>query len=334
MPKFKIVDLFAGVGGWSVAGRHLGVPVVGVEWCRHACQTRRAAGLATVEEDVRKLSPSDFPTENVLVGHPPAQAFIVPGRHRGRTALTQVLDLVGRMSRRDDVGAELVHAEDERTGLVLEPLRWALAAIDEGRAYDVIALVQSPSNLPLWEAMGEALAAEGYSVASGLLRAEQFGVPQTRRTAVMIARLGGVAVLPRPTHHAFGKGVPRGEAGLGLLPWVPMGEALSRPHPFEMISNYGLGGDPTARSRRTSAEPAFTVTGKIRRNRVVTPHGSELPRLTDSEAGQLQTFPRGFPWAGQGVAQQIGNAVQPLLAAHVLAAALDLPAPTPQPASS
>ncbi|MEU3690288.1 DNA cytosine methyltransferase [Streptomyces narbonensis] len=102
---------------------------------------------------------------------------------------------------------------------------------------------------------------------------------------------------------------------------------LSRPHSFEVICHYGAGGDPRARGRRTSGEPAFLITGKVRRNQVVTPHGTELLRLTPSEAGQLQTFPRGFPWAGRDVTQQIGNAVPPLLGAHILAAALDLPAP-------
>jgi DNA (cytosine-5)-methyltransferase 1 len=238
--------------------------------------------------------------------------------------LAQVADFMGRMARREEIGVELAAAEDERTALVLEPLRWVLAAIDEDCAYEAIALVQVPSALPAWEAMGKVLAAEGYSVACGLLAAEQYGVPQTRRVSVMIARRAGDAALPPPTHRVFRKG--REEGNPLLLPWVSMGEALSRPHSFEAISSYGTGGDPSVRGRRTSGEPAFTVTGKVRRIRLVTPRGAELPRLTDSEAGQLQTFPRSFPWTGLDVTQHIGNAVPPLLGAHILAAALDLPA--------
>jgi DNA (cytosine-5)-methyltransferase 1 len=41
-----------------------------------------------------------------------------------------------------------------------------------------------------------------------------------------------------------------------------------------------------------------------------------------SEAGRLQTFPADYPWSGKDVSQQIGNAIPPRLAAHVLAAAL------------
>jgi DNA (cytosine-5)-methyltransferase 1 len=48
----------------------------------------------------------------------------------------------------------------------------------------------------------------------------------------------------------------------------------------------------------------------------------ELDRLKVSEAGRLQTFPADYPWSGKDVSQQIGNAIPPRLAAHVLAAAL------------
>ena len=44
-------------------------------------------------------------------------------------------------------------------------------------------------------------------------------------------------------------------------------------------------------------------------------------RITAQEAGLLQTFPADYPWAGNKGQQfsQIGNAVPPLLAGHLLA---------------
>lgn len=66
MQPRKIVDLFAGPGGLDVAAEKLGVPTVGLEWEASACETRRKAGLETVEDDVRRYGPTDFPDANVL----------------------------------------------------------------------------------------------------------------------------------------------------------------------------------------------------------------------------------------------------------------------------
>ncbi|MEV8407055.1 DNA cytosine methyltransferase, partial [Streptomyces niveus] len=50
-------------------------------------------------------------------------------------------------------------------------------------------------------------------------------------------------------------------------------------------------------------------------------------RITAREAGLLQTFPADYPWAGNKGQRfsQIGNAVPPRLAAHLLAPHLQLP---------
>ncbi|MEV5898275.1 DNA cytosine methyltransferase [Nonomuraea fuscirosea] len=323
----KIVDLFAGPGGLDVAAEKLGVPTVGVEWDASACLTRRAAGLTTVEGDVRLYGPSDFSKANVLAGGPPCQTFTVAGGGAGRRALDEVQHFVKRMVAREkpeDIKRDLSRLEDERTGLVLEPLRWALAAIDgeNTEPYHAIILEQVPAVLPVWEAYAEALHDEGYSVDCGILRTEEYGVPQTRRRAVFIARWGDEEVaLPSPTHRPYRKGVPREAGDQELESWRTMADALDRRSEFFVISNYGTGGDPKARGRRASSEPSATVTGKIFRNRVVSPQDVELERFSFSEAGCLQTFPRNYPWSGRDVGQQIGNAVPPRLAMHVLCAA-------------
>lgn len=108
-------------------------------------------------------------------------------------------------------------------------------------------------------------------------------------------------------------------------PWETMEQSLDRSGSFTVVSNYGTGGNPKARGRRRSCEPSATVTGKIRRNRLTGPGGLTSDRFTLAEAGRLQTFPIDYPWSGRDVAQQIGNAIPPRLAAHVLAAELDLP---------
>ncbi|WP_055693762.1 DNA cytosine methyltransferase [Streptomyces prasinopilosus] len=318
-----IVDLFAGPGGLDHGAALRGVPSVGIEWDANAVATRVAAGLATVHGDVRRYGPADFPDATVLAGGPPCQTWTVAGAGAGRAALADVLDAVKRMGARETVDPAVLG--DERTGLVLEPLRWVLEAADAGQPYGAIVLeqVQQVQQVQqVWDACAEVLRAEGYSVATGVLRTEQYGLPQTRRRAVLVARLGGPVALPEPSRRPYRRGIAQ-DAGDGrLAPWVSMGEALPDRGPFTVVSNYGTGGDPKNRGRRTSGEPAFTVTGKISRLRLVDPDGRELPRLSHSEAGRLQGFPADWPWSGGDISQQIGNACPSPLAAALIEAAV------------
>jgi DNA (cytosine-5)-methyltransferase 1 len=318
----QLVDLFAGPGGLDVAARWLGVTAEGIEWDPNACATRRAAGLRTTEGDVRLYGPADFPSATVLAGGPPCQTYTVAGSGAGRRALDQVLAFVKLMAAGDDVTESLAKLDDERTGLVLEPLRWALEAAKREQPFEAIVLEQVPAVMPVWQAVSEALEGVGYKTACGILHTEEFGVPQTRRRAILIARLDHKPSLPTPTHRRYQKRVPRSDGDPKLQPWETMGDALDRRGSFEVISNYGTGGDPKARGRRTSDEPAATVTGKVSRNRLLTSK-DDSSRFTHAEAGRLQTFPLDYPWSGKDIAQQVGNAIPPRLAAHVLAAALD-----------
>lgn len=311
-----IVDLFAGPGGLDEAARQLGIPSIGIEYDPGACATRRAAGHATVQGDVRQHHPADFPQADVLAGGPPCQTFSTTGNGAGRRELEVVLALAKRLAAREDITAALTGLEDVRTGLVLEPLRWALEAIDAGRPYKVIVLEQVPTVLPVWTACAELLRAEGYQAVSGIVHAEEHGVPQTRRRATMIARLDKPVALPTPLRRAY-------RSRTGALPApVAMGDVLPHRGEFTIVSNYGTGGDPKKRGRRHSSEPAATITGKINRNRVLNPDGTEQPRLTASEAGQLQGFPANYPWGEGDWPQRVGNAVPVQLGRALLTAAL------------
>lgn len=250
------LDLFAGPGGWDVAATALGIDPLGIEYDDDACATREAAGLRTLQGDVAELDPQTVADENggceLLIASPPCQAWSMAGKRGGeqdiarvhRTTAAQVLTAVS--------GGEYADEDwiDPRSRLVTEPIRW-IAALRP----TYVALEQVPPVLDYWKVVAEYLRGWGYSAWTGVLSAERFGVPQTRRRAILMASLDGPVHPPAPTHQAYVSGEPawdhpqqtlEGE----LLPWVSMAEAL--------------GWDGTVGFPRRADEPAFNLTEKVR----------------------------------------------------------------------
>jgi DNA (cytosine-5)-methyltransferase 1 len=352
------------------------MPTIGVEWEESTRATRKAAGLRTTRiGDVAQVNPLDpeVASARILTGGPPCQTYSVAGNREGHKALDEVMilaEMVGRSRTVADLAnawaevnrrAEELSWTDERTGLVLQPLRWIVEKKLKAEPYQVVVLEQVPTVLPVWKRYRDILRTLGYDADCHTLHTEEYGVPQTRRRAVLIARHRGVSgqgvKFPAATHQRYRKGVERlplqdpesqnrtaEQSSLfdppsqprGPKPWASMGDTLKETRSTEFVvrSNYGSGGDPKKRGLRTSHMPAATITGKVRRNKVFDLKGvdangdpelgPEQERFTLREAGLLQTFPAAYPWRGTDVAQQIGNAIPPLLAVHVLCTALGL----------
>ncbi|WP_086559944.1 DNA cytosine methyltransferase [Streptomyces africanus] len=332
----EATDLFGGPGGWDLPARKRGLIVTGIEKSRPACETRRAAGLGTVEGDVRDFGPADFPKARHLIGSPPCQPFAVNGLGKGRRALDAVLTFADRLAARQDIRRDLATLDDERTGLVLEPLRWALEAIDLGRPYETVMLEQVSPVLPVWEAVARILRAEGYGVATGRLSSERYGVPQTRVRAILAARLGGEAALPEPTHRKYRKNVPQDEGEPELLPWLSMAEGCGwgmthRPALTITVGTAAGGADPSCVGGSGARKTLYGERdeGRWIADTRLTP-ADELPayrggrrdtiRVRVEDAARLQSFPEGHPFQGSRTQQyqQVGDAFPPKMADAII----------------
>ncbi len=219
----RILDLFAGAGGWDQALRPLGLNALGIELDGWACKTALAAGHERLQSDVSALDPLGFAPVWGLLGSPPCQAYSTAGKGLGRVDAPLVLACAHELAAGHDTRQQRGELCADRWSLLtVEPLRFALALRPRW-----IALEQVPAVLELWSVFAELLAAHGYHAAVGVLRAEAYGVPQTRRRAFLIASLDGPVALPAPTHRSYDarrKRVPPHEEG--LLPWVSMAQAL------------------------------------------------------------------------------------------------------------
>lgn len=221
------LDLFAG-SGWGVACKRLGIEEMGVELMPEAIETRRINGMATVYEDVWDgllLSAEDhemlYGAYDVLIASPPCQTFSLAGKGAGRQALNEVLEAVQLHAYKSP--AELLafgEKHDLRTALVLSPLAYVYRDLPR-----YVVLEQVPTVLPVWEEYAKVMADWGYDVKTAILNAEQYGVPQTRRRAILVASLDGEAMLPVPSHSRYYSRNPK-KLDPGVLPWVSMAEAL------------------------------------------------------------------------------------------------------------
>ncbi|KIZ16886.1 hypothetical protein SNA_18065 [Streptomyces natalensis ATCC 27448] len=240
------------------------------------------------------------------------------------------------------------------TVLVVEPARFLYALIcqrphDLGEPLEWVAFEQVPSVLPLWEVYAGELERLGWSVWTGKVNAANHGVPQTRTRAVLIASSLRKITGPTVTHSQTRQEVDL--FGDSLPVWVTMADALGwgatdrdqRPDGSRQTADPAAVPAPslTAKSggQWVLKRPATTVCAT---NRLSPPGhrdrssggesqfaGPDTVRITVQEASILQSFPADYPWQGTKTKQfeQVGNAVPPLLAAHLVSAATGIPMP-------
>lgn len=226
LPPYAL-DLFAGPGGWDEGLRLIGVEdVVGLEYDADACATAAAAGHQRVKVDIRAADPAAYLGVVGLIASPPCQTFTDAGQNAGGQSegqnslagLTKALEAVADGMLVDAAVASVdLDEADPRSALILEPMRFVRVLRPQWIAFEEV-----KQALPVWEAYGDILQRLGYSVWTGILNAANYGVPQSRKRAFLMASRDGKVQPPVPTHSV--------EADEGLfdtrLPWITMAEAL------------------------------------------------------------------------------------------------------------
>jgi DNA (cytosine-5)-methyltransferase 1 len=196
---YTLIDLFAGCGGMTLGFEQTGrfSSIFAVESDPDAAKTWElnfgdlvATGFDGKPAPIQAVK--KFPSADVVIGGPPCQGFSPLNMH--------------------GVGLE-------RRALWREYLR-ALRE-SNARAFvmeNVPELLRSAE----YEAFQKAARRLGYRVKAGVLNAADYGVPQTRKRAIVIGTLHGKPPWPERTHY------PPGSVPPGAEPWRTFRQAVKR----------------------------------------------------------------------------------------------------------
>ncbi|RAZ78248.1 DNA cytosine methyltransferase [Mesorhizobium atlanticum] len=333
MIDLKLVDLFSGAGGLSLGFKQAGFkPSFAADFDPYACATYSAnLGSHIRQMDLSVMQPSEVVSlirthvgdVDVVAGGPPCQGWSIQRR-----------------------GA----ASDIRNDLTVR-----FAAIATGILPKAIVMENVPTlfgkrgqhHLQVVERM---LEETGYNYTKRVVDAASFGVPQSRRRAVLVAIRGDVSehfLFPEPTHEPAnfrtvrqaigdlpspphdGSEHPRfrnhrlvlvSKSNLERLSYVPEGGGrLDVPKALQLRCHRNDNGHRhlDVYGRLWWDRPAGTITAmfdNFTRGRFA--HPAENRNITAREGARLQSFPDEFVFVGpkKDVARQIGNAVAPAMA--------------------
>jgi DNA (cytosine-5)-methyltransferase 1 len=360
--SLPVVDLFAGAGGFAVASRMAGCDVrVSVEFDSKACATLRAndhgKNHSVEERDVRELIGEDLRVAAkvgrsdplIVVGGPPCQPFSKASYWTDPGTDAQYRRARARGQEAERPEPILEAKDDDRRDLLKEFWRLVVESRADAFVMENVRSLIHPRNRGTFQSLLAAFHYAGYNCTVVDADATSYGVPQKRQRIFVIGSRRVLPTAPLPTHSA--------DDSLGLLAPVGVGDVIApfadeeffekgevvegkwadqlreippgwnykyltawanHPEPvFEAETrfwNFLLKLSPDAPSWTINANPGPWVG----------PFHWNSRRLRIPELAAIQTFPDGYRFTGtrRDRVRQIGNAVPPLLASRMVAAAV------------
>jgi len=183
-PKFTFIDLFAGIGGTRLPFQRLGGECVfSSEWDKFAQRTYAANFGDIPKGDITKITASEIPEHDILIGGFPCQAFSQAGLKQG------FQDTRGTMF----FEIQRILAARRPKAFLLENVK-QLKGHDKGRTLETILSILQGTNdtqiddgVPMSEDARHALSEKlNYWVDFRVLRAADFGAPQNRERVYIV----------------------------------------------------------------------------------------------------------------------------------------------------
>ncbi len=323
--KLRAIDLFSGVGGWSLGLKMAGIEVVkSYEWWDKANYTNNLNNHhSTTEQDIRLLKLDSLPTGiDVVVGSPPCTQFSFSNRGGSGDINDGLVDI--------EKFLEIV--------LYLKPKHWAMENVP--RVSSIIEKeLKSGGRLAKYACLKPAIS---------IVDAHHWGVPQKRMRCI-------VGNLNFDLLNAYKKKVKVKTLG-DVVSALQKGTVIDPNYSITMnakaVSDHVIEEFLNDEERRINSDaksfhpvynnmefpdsftrPARTVTAtctRISRESIVisSPEKSgKFRRLTIRERACLQSFPIFYEFFGDTYSQKIkmvGNAVPPLLSFYVAQAMLGI----------
>lgn len=344
--------------GAGQAGCHLRLSVDNDPWsCRTLKANAGPHAGRVLEADVLDVSGGDLRAEAglsaddplIVVGGAPCQPFSKAAYwvDAGDEAAFRRARTAGTLIERP--AAPTLVRPDARRTLVEEYWRLVLEADADAFVFENVKSITHPRHRPIVDALIAAARNAGYKTTFVVANAAEFGVPQRRQRVFLLGSRSSTPMAPLVTHAD-----PRVAAERGLLPFATTGPVLepySGPEHFETEevvdgrwaehlltvppgSNYkahtAWGGHPNPTWETETRYwnfllklspdlPSWTINASP--GPWVGPFHWDSRRLRIPELAALQTFPEGYRFEGprRERVRQIGNAVPPDLAQHVIA---------------